>query len=332
MSTAPDGRGEPPVRVGVIGVGSMGRHHARAYSELPSAKLVGIADDDAERAAAVAAQRRTRALSPAELIEAAEAVSVVVPTAQHYAVARECIAAGVHVLVEKPFVASQPEGRELAALADRRGVTIQVGHIERFNPAVRAAREVLAEREIIAIDARRLGPPSGRTIEDSAVLDLMIHDIDILLSLVEDDIESIDAVGTHDNRHASAQFRFESGVVATLTASRLTRQKVRRLAVTAHECQVNVDYTSQSVEIHRHSLPEYVETNGDVHHRHESVVERPTVRNGEPLTEELAAFVAAVSTGSPPLVTAEDGLRALDVATRVDALAAGRPRREVLAR
>lgn len=309
------------LRVGVIGVGSMGASHARVYSELPGVSLVGVADADADRAREIATRHGTRAMDQSELVEAAEAVSIAVPTAHHYPIARECIVAGVHVLVEKPFVAEPSEGRELISLAEEHGVTIQVGHVERFNPAIRAVTEILANHEILAIDAQRLGSPRERRIEDNAVLDLMIHDIDVLLSVVDSEIDTVNALGAEDNRYIDAQLGFENGIVASLTASRVTQRKVRELSITARECWITVDYIDRSVEIHRHSLPEYVEGGSGVHYRHEGVVERPMVDSGEPLKKELAAFVECAETGTEPVVTAADGLRALEVARTIDRLA-----------
>ena len=312
-------------RAGVIGVGSMGQYHARVYAELPTVELVGVADVDAERASEVADRHGTRALSMDELVESADAVSIAVPTAHHYAVARECVEAGVGVLVEKPFVADPEEGRTLVDLAERRDVPIQVGHVERFNPAVQAVAEILTDHEIIAIDAQRLGSARERDIADNAVMDLMIHDIDVLLSLVDEDVSLINAVGAEENRYIDAQLAFEGGIVASLTASRVTQRKIRRLSITTRKCWISVDYIDRSVEIHRHSLPEYVEGTSGMHYRHEGVVERPMVDSGEPLKEELASFVECVRTGETPQVTAEDGLRALDVARRIDRIASGAP-------
>ncbi|WP_256687765.1 Gfo/Idh/MocA family protein [Halococcus qingdaonensis] len=322
MSTA-------PMRVGVIGVGSMGQNHARVYAELPDVELVGVADTDADRAREIAASHGTQARSRAELLDRADAVSIAVPTAHHADLARECIEAGVDVLVEKPFVADPETGRELADLAHDRGAVIQVGHIERFNPAVRAVAEILDEQEIIAIDAQRLGSPRERTIADNAVMDLMIHDIDVVLSLIDEDVTTVNALGAEENRYIDAQLRFDGGVVASLTASRVTQKKIRQLSITTRECWIAVDYIDRSVAIHRHSLPEYVERKSGMHYRHEGVVERPMVDSGEPLKEELASFVDCVRERTSPLVTAEDGLRALSVARRIDRLADDRMEAEV---
>jgi predicted dehydrogenase len=312
--------------VGVFGVGHMGAHHARVLSELPEADLVGVHDADADRAAAVATEHDTRVLDADALIERADALSVAVPTRYHHDVASRAIEAGVDVLVEKPFVETPAEAHDLIDRANRTGVTLQVGHVERFNPAVRALADVLPDLSVIAVDARRLGPPVDRDGTTGVTRDLMIHDVDVLRSVVDAEVVGVDAVGTREGGYVSALLRFGNGVVATLQASRVTQQKVRTLSVTADDARVNLDYIDQSVRVHRHSLPEYVEADGEVRYRHESVIEQPTVGNGEPLTAELAGFLRAAREGTAPRVTGEDGLRALELAWRIeDALGADPP-------
>jgi predicted dehydrogenase len=306
-----------PLRVGVVGVGSMGAHHARVYAGSPDADLVGVADTDWDRATEVAAKHGTRALNRAALLQAVDAVSVVVPTRFHASIVREALEADVHVLVEKPFVDDPAEGRELIALADRRDLRLQVGHIERFNPAVRALADVLPEMDVLAVDARRLGPPVDRENTDGVVEDLMIHDLDVILSLFDAGVDEAFAAGIDGEPHVAATLRLDNGVLGTATASRITHQKIRELAVTGRECRVNVDYLTQSVKIHRHSLPGYVESNGDVRYRSESVVERPQVNSGEPLRAELESFVSAAKTGSTPEVTGHDGIRAIELVHRI---------------
>ncbi|MFO7834805.1 MAG: Gfo/Idh/MocA family oxidoreductase, partial [Halohasta sp.] len=308
--------------VGVIGVGSMGQHHARVYQELPSAELVGVADVDAEAATETASQYGTEPTSVESLLSTAAAVSIAVPTSYHYDTAMDAIESGVGVLIEKPIAEEPAQGRELLVAAEEAGVTLQVGHIERFNPAVRTLETVAGDLDVIAVDSQRLGPPAGREIADSVATDLMIHDADVLLSLVDAPVADVYAAETAGDQYVAATVEFETGVVATLTASRVTQQKVRTLSITAESCRVTVDYIDQSVRINRHSLPEYVETDGEVRYRHENVVERPTVENGEPLKKELTAFVEAVRTGSEPIVTAADGVRALELVQRVEAVAA----------
>ena len=304
---------------GVIGVGSMGQHHARVYSELPEAELVGVTDVDREAADSVAAEYGTDALDRETLLARADIVSVAVPTPYHYDTAVACIDNGVDLLIEKPFVEDLDQGRALAERAREAGVTLQVGHIERFNPATKVLTEIVPNLDIVAVDIDRLGPPVDRGGDDSVVMDLMVHDIDILLSLVDSEIDSM-AAATRETGHANVQFQFDDDTLASLTASRLTQQKVRTLSLTAESCRVNVDFISQTVEIHRHSMPEYIESNGDIRFRHESVVEHPIVDNGEPLKAELAAFVTAAREGSEPVATAEDGLRVLEVANEIEGL------------
>ena len=314
------------VNAAVVGVGSMGRHHARVYSELPNVNLVGVFDVNDDAAREVAEDHGTRALNMEALLTAADVASVAVPTPFHAEIAGQCIDHGVDVLIEKPFVDDPETGRELLERADAAGVTIQVGHVERFNPAIRALSDIVADLDIIAVDTRRLGPPpEGRQVDESAVLDLMIHDIDVVLSILGEDPEEVTAHGAKGNQYATANLQFGDGTVASLTASRVTQQRVRKLTITAESCRVNVDYIDRSVEIHRHSLPEYIEDNGDVRYRHESIVERPTVETGEPLKNELSAFVGAATDGADPVVSGEDGLRVLEVAREIDRIAADEP-------
>jgi predicted dehydrogenase len=322
-----------PTNAAVIGVGNMGRHHARVYSELPDVNLVGVYDVNEEQAREVADDHGCRAMNREALVHAADVASIAVPTQFHADMAEQCIDHGVDVLVEKPFVDDPEVGRNLLDRADEEGVTIQVGHVERFNPAIRTLADIVADLDVIAIDARRLGPPpEDRQLDQSAVLDLMIHDIDVVLATMDGGPEEITAHGNKDNQYATADLEFDDGTVASLTASRVTQQRVRKLSITAEECRVNVDYIDRSVEIHRHSLPEYIEDNGDVRYRHESIVERPTVQTGEPLKNELEAFVAAATGDGDPVVSGEDGLRVLEVAREIDDIAGeGRPEAEVSA-
>lgn len=311
---------DDPTPVGVIGVGSMGQNHARVYQELPNTDLIGVFDADEENARAVAEEFDTQYRSLAGLLSRADAVSIAVPTPHHYDTAHECIDAGVDVLVEKPFVETVEEGERLVEFADERDVTLQVGHIERFNPAVQTLLDIVDDLDVIAIDAHRLGPPVDRQIDESAVMDLMIHDLDVLLALVEDSVASVDAAGNRDASYASANVAFESGVVGQLTASRVTQEKVRTLTISAESCRVTVDYTDQTIEITRGSAPEYVREHGSFAHRHESVVEQLSVETREPLKNELDSFLTAVRTDAEPAVTGEDGLRALDLVTTIDQL------------
>ncbi|MFU8867656.1 Gfo/Idh/MocA family oxidoreductase [Natronococcus sp.] len=320
------------LRAGVIGAGSMGENHARVYSELRDVDLVGVADRDREVARRVAAEYGTEAVSLEELLERVDAVTVAVPTHVHAEVVSRCLEAGVDVLVEKPIAGSVAEGRALAEQARNSGRILQVGHIERFNPAVGMLEELLEDLDIIGVEAERLGPPVNRDAPGDVVFDLMIHDVDVVGALLGREPTSISAIGAADGRYATATMEY-GDIVATLTASRVTQKKVRKLTVTARECLVEVDYLEQSVLIHRDSYPEYLTDDGQNRYRHESVVERPRIATSEPLRCELESFVESVRTGTEPEVTAEDGIAALETVQAIDSrLGARRREREVNAR
>ena len=307
------------VSVGVLGVGSMGRHHARVYQELGDADLVGVADVDAETAAEVAAAYDTQVRSPEDLVDAADAVSIAVPSQFHHEIGVRALRAGVHALIEKPLAPTEEEAESLVSAAADAGVQLHVGHIERFNPAVRTVAEFVDDLDLIAVDARRLGPPvdEERDVDDGVVLDLMTHDLDIVRSLVDAPVADVTASGSPDEQYVTATLAFDNDVVGSLTASRVTQRKVRELTLTAADCQVTLDYIDRSVRIHRRTRPEFFVNDGDLRYRSEQVVERPTVDNGEPLKNELSAFVEAVRDGSDPVVPGDDGVAALSLARRV---------------
>ncbi|MFC3958309.1 Gfo/Idh/MocA family protein [Halovivax cerinus] len=311
-----------PPRAGVIGVGAMGENHVRVYSESRGVELAGIADLDTELANRVADEYGTTVRSVEALLSTCDLVSVAVPTAAHYETVERCLEADVHVLVEKPLTTRMDRGRDLAALAEDRGLVLQVGHVERFNPAVETAASLVEDLDVIAVEAKRLGPPIDRTATDRVTLDLMIHDVDVVQSLVGGDPTVTAATGTADGQHATATLEYDD-VVATVTASRVSQRKVRRLTITAAECLVEIDYLDQSVLLYRDSFPEFVSGNGGRRYRHESVIERPEVKNREPLRVELESFVSAVTTGIEPAVTAADGLRALETVREIDRLVSG---------
>lgn len=312
-------------RAGVIGVGTMGQHHARVYSSLPEAELVGVADADEDRASEIAAEYSAEVYDVDALLDVVDVVSIAVPTEYHYDLAANCVEAGVDVLIEKPLVREPERGYDLVRAADEADVTLQVGHIERHNPVVATLQDIVPNLDIIAIEAERLGPRPDRhrEITDSAVIDLMIHDIDVVLSLLGSDVASVDAVGAADGRHATATVEFDGGTVGTLTASRVTEQKQRTLSITAEDCYVTADFIDQTVQIHRQSVPEFIAEGEDVRYRHESVVENPAVDNTEPLKTELSSFLEASRNGSDPVVTGEDGVRALELAREINCEAFG---------
>lgn len=307
------------IPVGVLGVGNMGRHHARVYHELTNAELVGVSDVDTASAATVADQYGAESMSAEQLFEVADAVSIVVPSRYHRETGTEALQAGVHTLIEKPIATDINDARALIAAAEASEATLQVGHIERFNPAVQTVLEFVDELDLVAVDARRLGPPldENRDIGDGVVLDLMIHDIDILRRLVGADVSEVSALGTPEQHYVTASVGFENDIVGSLTASRTTQRKVRELTLTAEDRLITVDYIDRSVTIDRRNRPSYLAEDGDLRYRNERVVEQPTVDNGEPLKSELASFLNAIETGTDPVVTGRDGLEALSLACRI---------------
>jgi predicted dehydrogenase len=316
---------DDPIHAGVIGVGSMGRNHVRVYDELEETDLVGVFDVDADNAADVAAEYGTTSRSMTDLLDTADIVSIAVPTQFHYENAKRALQADVDVLVEKPFVADPEKGQELIDIADERDLALQVGHIERFNPAVQTLRDLVEDLDIHAVSTERVGPPIDRAIDDSVVMDLMIHDLDIVLDIIEGDVVSYNSVGTPGGRYANANLRFDSGVTASLTTSRVTQEKVRGLTISAEDCRVKIDYIDQSIEIHRSSVPEHIDDDSVVRHRHENIVETLTVEQAEPLKSELSSFANAAKTGADPVVDGQQGLRVLKLTKSLDSEAQSEP-------
>ena len=297
-----------PVRVGVVGVGALGQHHARVYADLPGARLAGVFDIDRARADEVALRHGSRAFAHLrELIEETDAVSVAVPTVDHHRVAAALLEAGRDVLVEKPMTATLAEGEDLIRRAEERGAILQVGHIERFNPAVDVLRATVSRPRFIEV--HRLGSFSPRSLDIDVVLDLMIHDLDIVLTLDGSEPVQVDAVGvpvlTPRVDIANVRLRFASGLIANLTASRVSAEKVRKFRVFSPRTYISVDFARREAQVHR--LAE-----GEAGPRIE--VERTAAPEEEPLRRQLAAFVECAGSRGTPVVSGADGLRALRLA------------------
>ena len=295
------------IRAGVAGAGSMGRNHARVYSLIPEAKLCGIYDADFARAQAIAEEFGTVPVaSLEELSQLAEAVSVAVPTAAHRDVGCKLMDLGCHILMEKPIAPSVADAQVLVETAKRQGRILQVGHIERFNPVLRQLEQRLTHPKFI--EAHRLSPFPNRSIDIGVVLDLMIHDLEIILHLVRSPIESIDAVGvpvlTPSEDIANARIRFANGCVANVTASRISPEKMRKIRVFQSDCYLSLDYQEQA---------------GQIHWREGMSIQRAEVEveKGEPLKLELAAFIASVAHGHDPAVTGQQGTAALELAIEI---------------
>ena len=300
------------LRVAVIGVGHLGKHHARILSSLPGVELVAVVDINRRRAEEVALASGCRAvLDAGELIGRVDAVTIAVPTEIHRSVALPFLDAGVPVLVEKPMARSLDEADEMIAAAADAGVTLAVGHTERFNPALAVARPLLTDPRFIEV--HRLGAFPERSLDIDVVFDLMIHDLDVVLSLVNSDVESCEAVGvpviTSRVDIANARLRFANGCIANLTASRISRDRVRKIRFFQPETYLSIDYAEQKVDVWR-----LVHGTGPV----------PSIEGGEiavtkeeSLARELTDFVDAVVSRRAPVVTGEAGRRALASAQQI---------------
>ena len=312
------------LRAGVVGTGHMGQYHVLVYAELPDADLVGVADIDGDRAAAIAGRYETRAFGDhRELIGLVDVVSVAVPTEQHFHVARDLLEAGIGVLVEKPMTPTLEEARELFAIANRTGAILHVGHVERFNGAVDELKQLVAAP--ILIESRRLGPFIPRVQKDTVVMDLMIHDIDIVLGLVDSPPVRLAAQGgsvhTEVADVAAVQIRFASGAVATITASRATEEKIRTLAITQPDAYIVLDYTEQDIHIYRRAAQEYTMNRGSIRYRRASFVEHLKVHRDNPLKLEIQHLLGAVRrrrAGEPVVVAEQDDLRSLAMALEIE--------------
>ncbi len=298
-------------RVAVVGVGALGQHHARVYASLPGATLTGVFDIDAQRAGEVAARHGCRVFAHLrDVVANAEAVSVAVPTVDHHRVAKALLEAGRDILVEKPMTKTLEEADDLIRLAEARGAVLQVGHIERFNPAVDVLRaEVSAPR---FIEVHRLAPPTPRSLDIDVVLDLMIHDLDIVLSLDGSEAVQVDAVGvpvlSDKIDIANARLRFASGLIANLTASRVSAEKVRKFRVFAPRTYISADFSAREAQVYR-----LVEVEG----RPDIAITKGGAPEAEPLKRQLASFLEAVKTRLRPVVSGADGRRALALANTV---------------
>jgi predicted dehydrogenase len=318
------------MRAGVVGAGHMGQYHLLVYAELWDVELVGLVDVDTEKTARLSAQYDCQGFTDyRELFGKVDVVSVAVPTPLHFPVARELLEAGISVLVEKPMTTTLDEARQLFRLARERGVVLHVGHVERFNGAVQELRKIVANP--ILIESRRLGPFVPRVQDDTVVMDLMIHDIDIVLGLVDSEVRRISASGARVHSAqtdvANVQILFESGTIANITASRATEQKVRTLAITQPDAYVFLNYTDQDIQIHRRAASEYILNRESIRYRQESFVEHLFVHKENPLKLEILHLLNAVREGPRAETPADhDDVRSLAVALAIeDMLREGRP-------
>lgn len=326
--------GDQPVPVLVAGVGHLGKAHARVYKELPGAELVGVVDAVPERAREIGESLEVPhfdRLTP-ELLDSVAAASVVTPTRYHLEVARELIEAGVSVLVEKPMASTIEEAKELIQLARQHGTTLQVGHIERFNPVVVATYPYIQNPVFLECD--RISPFSFRSMDISVVMDLMIHDIDLVLNLVDAPVASVDAVGARvlsdAEDLANARITFENGCVAMVKASRVAIQRSRKMRIFCENSYISLDYIAKTgmrislkdgfdrsaIDFEKMASMEQAQGAFPVFTRYFDI-QQLHIPSDEPLKTELDSFLEAVRTKREPVVTGEHGLQAIEIAVKI---------------
>jgi predicted dehydrogenase len=303
---------EAKIPVGVVGVGYAGKRHAEKYALSPKAELVGVADIDAEQAKAVGTALGVPAMTDhRELFGRVRCVSIAVPTRLHHQIAHEFLAAGIDVLVEKPMTATLEEGGRLVALAREKGLMLQVGHLERFNPAIRALESVIREPKFV--ECHRLAPFVERGTDVDVVFDLMIHDIDVIASLVRAPVARVEAVGvpvlTDAPDIANARITFSNGCVANVTASRVSVKRERKIRFFQPDAYISIDYDQKRAQIYRR--PEKGASWMDI--RGETV----EFREADALADEIDSFLDSVRSRVDPLVSGEEGLRALEIAALI---------------
>ncbi len=306
------------IRCAVIGVGYLGKFHAQKYAALDGAELVAVVDPNTEATAALAAELGCRHhRSHQEILDQVDAVSIVAPTTLHHAIASDCLSRGIHVLLEKPITTTVAEADELIALARAHGAVLQVGHLERFNPAIMALGERLGD-QVRFIESHRLAPFKPRATDVSVMLDLMIHDIDIILHLVKSEITEIRASGaavlSDSVDIANARLAFANGCIANVTASRISQKSERKMRLFQHNQYLNVDFQQKRLDVYSRGDGEMYPGVPEIVHEFEQGGE------ADALMLEIEDFLGAITGGRAPVVTGEDGRRALEMAIRIGGL------------
>ena len=312
-----------PVKVGVIGIGNMGWHHARVLSLLKDADLIGVADPNVNRGKLAIEQFQCDWFADYhDLIPKVDAICIAVPTLLHHQVGLDCLKAGIHVLIEKPIAASEAEAEELIRESNKANCLLQVGHIERFNPAFRELNKIINNEKIVVLEARRHSPNADRANDVSVVMDLMIHDIDLALELVSSQIKKISAVGGRNSDglidYVNATLVFSNNVIASLTASKMSHKKIRSLSAHCQNGLVETDFLNHTLHIHRKSHESYTAEHGELVYRNDGFVEEVSSTSIEPLYAELEHFLKCVQGKESPEVDGKQASRALIIADFIE--------------
>lgn len=305
------------IRTAVIGVGYLGKFHAQKYAQLENSRLIAVCDPNEQTATQIASETATRAVKDFRSIrDEVDAVSIVVPTQKHFAIAKECLEAGKHVLLEKPMTTTVDEARELVKIANANGVVLQIGHLERFNPAVLALDSIM--HQPMFIESHRVAPFNPRGADVNVILDLMIHDIDIILDMVNSPVTGIRAKGvavlSKDIDIANARIEFESGCVANVTASRAGMKSERKMRLFQSDAYISLDFQNKKLGIHRKGASEQYPGIANI----ES--EEQVFEQGDALKAEIESFLNCIQNNVRPKVSGEDGLRALETAIEITQL------------
>lgn len=305
------------LKMGVIGTGVMGKNYVRILSGLKDrCQLMGVFDIDMAKAVQIATEYETEAFDSLDrLLESVDAAVIAVPIFAHFDVARHCLERGVHIIIEKPMTATVEQGEKLRDLAQEKDVMLQVGHIELFNPTIRVLKKIILQEEVIAIDIHRLSPFSERVKDIDVIMDTMIHDLYILSYLGGPEPVSYTAFGKSIHAHLDhvvALFQYDTGMIASLTASLVTEEKVRTIHVVTKEAYIQADLMDKKIFISRST--NFFLSNKDADYKQQNIVEKVIVPPYEPLKEQVLHFIDCIRTGKTPLVTAKEGLETLRMA------------------
>ncbi|MCB4203726.1 Gfo/Idh/MocA family oxidoreductase [Deferribacterales bacterium Es71-Z0220] len=309
------------LRMGLIGIGRMGTYHLNLYDEIPSVKLTALSDVDAENLREKAEKFNVySSVNYEDILDKVDIVTVAAPTKFHFEIVKKCLLKGKHVLVEKPITTNFEEAVELFEIAEKNNLVLHIGHVERFNGAVQELKKIVDNPYLI--ESRRVGPYVERMKDDSIVLDLMIHDIDIILNIMNKEVIDVEAKGSKVYSNlpdfASVSLVFENNAIANILVSRITQKKDRTMSISQEDAFIHLDYTSQDINIYRKGLSQHIFGNKELTYKNEYILERLFVYKDNPLKLEIKHFIDCIEGKKPRIVSVKHELRSLKVALEVD--------------
>jgi predicted dehydrogenase len=309
------------LKVGLIGLGKMGKYHLNIYDELQNVNMIGMCDVSQAVLDELKPRFRYEAFTDyRDLLPKVDAVTVAAPTKYHFDIVKECLEAGKHVLVEKPITTNLEEAQKLFEIAAKKNLVLHIGHVERFNGAVQELRKIADNPYLI--ESRRVGPFNPNFAKDSIILDLMIHDIDIIVNMVNADVVEIQASGSRVYSelpdYAAVNIRFDGNTTAQIVVSRVTQKKDRIMSISQKDAFITLDYTSQDINIYRNAQSQHVFGNKELHYRNEYILERLFVYKDNPLKQEIKHFIDCINGTVKRVVTVEHELKSLKIALKID--------------